>query len=212
MINVAKIHVCEKQHLDPRRVMLFRDHEVLRSIMRWAEKGFKGMPPQSFDPTKSFHDNRIKEEEGFWVVDDLSSYALCPICMERRRPELLLGFDCVTMRFRCQDCGWHWEVTVFENSRILIEDEMVYVILHARFGTIHRRVPSNMKVSQVVEALVRQACGIRGEVNGRVVLPDEIRVFDGKRELRNDLSLSEQEEHYSVSLDTRFRQIQGEKS
>jgi hypothetical protein len=75
-------------------------------------------------------------------------------------------------------------------------------IMHAPFGSIHRRVPSNMKVSQLIEAAVRQACGIRGIVDGRIVLSDEVRVFDGERELRRDLSLAEQGIHYRVALKT----------
>jgi len=144
----------------------------------------------------------MKDGEGFWMVDDPSGYALCPICMENQKPQLVLGFDCLTMRFHCRRCDWHWQLTVFEDSHMLVEDEMVYVILHAPFGTIHRRVPSNMKVSQVVEAIVRQSCGIRVEVKGRIILPEDVRVFDGKRELRKDLSLGEQGIHYSVTLDT----------
>jgi len=202
IMNAAKVHVCECQDLNPRMVLLFRENEVLIPIKRWAEKGFNGMPPQTFDPNKSFHVNSIKERERFWLVDDPSVTALCPICMEKQKPELDPGFDCLSMRFHCRDCDWHWEVSVFEDSKILVRDEMVHVILEAPFGTVHRNVPSNMKVSQVVEAIVRQACGVRGEVKGPVIFPEDVRVFDRGRELRKDLSLAEQGIHYSTYLRT----------
>ena len=171
IINAAKVCVCEQLDLDPRKIMLFRDGEVLIPIKRWAEKGFKGKSQQSFDPTRSFRDNNIKEEELFWLVDNPSGYALCPICMEYMKPGFPSGFDCLSMRFHCPNCDWHWDVIMYENGMIQVEDEMVHVILRAPFGTVQRDVPSNMKVEQVVESIVRQSCGIRAEIKGRVVLP-----------------------------------------
>jgi hypothetical protein len=76
IINAAKVCVCEQKDLDPRKIMLFRDGEVLSSIRRWAEKDFKGKPPQSFNPIQSFCDNNVKEEEVFWLVDNPSGCAL----------------------------------------------------------------------------------------------------------------------------------------
>jgi len=106
------------------------------------------------------------------------------------------------MRFYCQSCNWHWEVGVFENGLIVSRDEIVHVALEAPFGLIHRNVPSNMKVSQVVEAIVRQSCGVRIEHEGRIILPEDVTVFDGDRELRKDLTLAEQGIHYSAFLRT----------
>lgn len=202
IMNVAKVHVCEQQRLDPRRIMVFGEDEVLIPIKRWAERGFKGKPPRTFDPTKSFRENGIRERERFWLVDDPSSYAICPICMEERRPEIQLEFHCLTFQYHCKRCNWHWEVTAWEDGRINVEDEMVYVILHAPFGTIHRRLPTNMRVGQAIEAIVRRSCGVRGELSRQIIMPEEIRVFDGQRELRKDLSFADQGLHYFASLDT----------
>jgi hypothetical protein len=203
IMNVAKIHVCERQGLDPRRIRLFREMEALTPIRRWAEKGFRGNLVQSFDSMKSFQENKIKEGERFWLLDDPSGYAVCPICMQIQKPRFGLGFDCLPMIFHCKDCDWHWEVTVYESGIIDVKDETVHVVLHTSFGTIHRDVPSNMIVGQVIELILRQHRGIRGDEKGRIVQPEDLKVFDEEKELRQDLSLAEQRIYYSVSLQTK---------
>jgi len=159
--------------------------------------------PQSFDPMKSFRENAIKEEEDFWLLDDPSGYAVCPICMQIQKPRFGFGFDCLPMIFHCKDCDWHWEVTAYEGGMINVKDETVNVVLHSSFGTIHRDVPSNMKVGQVIGLILRQHRGIRGEKEGCIVQPEDLKVFDGEKELRQDLSLAEQRICYSVSLQTK---------
>jgi hypothetical protein len=74
--------------------------------------------------------------------------------------------------------------------------------LYPRQRALHHNVPSSMKVSQVLDTIVRQSCGMRPEVSGRIVLPDETRVSEAERKLRKALSLAEQGIHYSVRLQT----------
>jgi hypothetical protein len=79
---------------------------------------------------------------------------------------------------------------------------MVHVILRAPFGTVHRDVPSNVRVDQIVESTVRQSCGKRADIKGRVVLPEDINVYENGRELRKDLTLAEQGIHYFQIINT----------
>jgi hypothetical protein len=115
-VGGLKVDVCKDWGIDPRTISVFR---VPNREMYYDRR---------IDPTKSFLENRVKENDVLLLSMCNEASRTCPSCLKINQPVKNLGhdcFDCYCYSYHCVNCGWRWRVVESEiGHRVLsIEDE-----------------------------------------------------------------------------------------
>jgi len=112
-VGEVKVGVCKDMGIDPRTISVFR----VPSRESYYDR--------RINLTKSFLENRVKENNVLLLSMCNEASRTCPSCLKVNEPVKNLGHDCYYYWYHCVNCGWRWRVVESDpiHQVLSIEDE-----------------------------------------------------------------------------------------